>query len=165
MRFKNPFRFCLWSNCLQAKKRRLTSFGFNSYGTQFPYFWIILVASKRFKVACWVLPMIMPILLAFGTSLQQIMLSIRNLRKFSLFHRHAGPRNQNYRFWSVETTHDTFFHQEQPHRKYLRAFDEPQPQFSSNESRKSKLTANDENSARKLTYLMENKFMMQTKIH
>ena len=47
------------------------------------------------------------------------------------FHRHAGPRHQNHRSWSVETTHNTFFHQEQPHREYLREFDEPQPQFSS----------------------------------
>ena len=48
---------------------------------------------------------------------------------------------------------------------YLRVFDEPQPQFSLNESRKSKLPANDQNLARKLTSSIENKFMMQTQIH
>ena len=55
-------------------------------------------------------PMILPMLLAFGTSLKQVMSPIRNPRKFSLFHRHAGPWHQNQRSWSVETTHDTFFH-------------------------------------------------------
>ena len=48
---------------------------------------------------------------------------------------------------------------------YQRAFDEPQPQFSSNESRKSKLPVNYENLARKLTSSIKNKFMMQTQIH
>ena len=46
-------------------------------------------------------------LLVFGTSLQQI---IRNQWRFSPFYRHAGPQHQNYRSWSVKTTHDTFFH-------------------------------------------------------
>ena len=33
----------------------------------------------------------------FGMSLQQVMPPIWNHRKFSLFHRHAGFRHQNYR--------------------------------------------------------------------
>ena len=44
-------------------------------------------------------------------------------------------------------------------------FDEPQPQFSLNESRKLKLPANDENLARKLPSSIKNKFMMLTQIH
>ena len=56
------------------------------------------------------LPMILPILLVFGTSLQQVMPPMRNLWKFSVFHRHAGHCHQNRRSWSVVTTHDTFFH-------------------------------------------------------
>ena len=50
--------------------------------------------------------MILPILLAFGTSRQQVMPPIWNHQKFSLFHCHAGPRHQNHRSWNVETTHD-----------------------------------------------------------
>ena len=59
-----------------------------------------VLASELFPwlwgVSKWLvesLSMILTILLAFGTSLQQLMLPIRNLRKFSLFHRHAGPRH------------------------------------------------------------------------
>ena len=75
------------------------------------------LASKSFlwlwNVSKWT------ILLAFGTSLQQVMPPIRNLGKFSLFHRHAGLRHRNHRSWSVETTQDASFRQEQPHRKYM----------------------------------------------
>ena len=56
MRFKNPFRFCLWSICSQAKKRRSRSLRFNWYGTQFSCFWIIPMALRRFEMACWVTP-------------------------------------------------------------------------------------------------------------
>ena len=52
--------------------------------------------------------MILSIVLVFGTSLHQVMPPIWNLRKFSLFHCHAGPRHRNHRFWSIKTTHDTF---------------------------------------------------------
>ena len=45
---------------------------------------------------------------------------------------------------------------------YLKAFNEPQPQFCSNESRNSKHPANYENLARKLTPSIENKFMIST---
>ena len=51
MRCKIPFRFRLWSSYSQAKKRRSASFGFNSYRTQFPYFWIIPMALSRSKMA------------------------------------------------------------------------------------------------------------------
>ena len=40
----------------------------------------------------------------------KVMPPILHLRKSSLFYRYAGLRRQNYRSWSVETTHDTFFH-------------------------------------------------------
>ncbi|GFU90624.1 hypothetical protein TNCV_4450201 [Trichonephila clavipes] len=43
------------------------------------------------------LPMILTILVAFDTSLDQVMPSILHLRKPSLFHRHAGLRLQNHR--------------------------------------------------------------------
>ena len=95
MRCKNPFRFCLWSSCSQAKKRRSTVLSLKLYGTQFSCFWII--SMRLWGIWKWLvesLPMILTILLAFGTSLQQVMLSIRNLRKFSLFHCHVGPRHQ-----------------------------------------------------------------------
>ena len=49
--------------------------------------------------------------------------------------------------------------------KYLRAFIEPHAQFFSDESKKSKLPANDENLSRKLTSSGENIFVMQTQIH
>ena len=75
------------------------------------------LASKSFPwlwdVSKWLvesLPMILSILLAFGTSLQQVMPPIQNLWKFSHFHRHAGHRHQTHHSWSIETTHDTFFH-------------------------------------------------------
>ena len=45
-----------WSSCSQAKKRRSTSFGFKSYITQFPYFWIIPMALRHFEMARWVTP-------------------------------------------------------------------------------------------------------------
>ena len=47
MRYKNPFRFCLQSSCSQANKRRSTSLGFNSYGIQFPCFWILLMEAEN----------------------------------------------------------------------------------------------------------------------
>ena len=47
----------------------------------------------------------------------------------------------------------------------MTAFDEHQPQFSLNESRKSKLPTTDENLARKLKSLIDKEFMMQTQIH
>ena len=75
----------------------------------FPWLWGIsecLVES---------LPMILPFLLAFGKSHQQVVPPIRNLRKFSLLHRHAGHRHQNHHSWSVETTHDTLFFEEPPY--------------------------------------------------
>ena len=53
--------------------------------------------------------MILPILLLFGTNLQQVMPPIRNLRTFSFFHHHAGSRHQNHRSWGVGTSPDTFF--------------------------------------------------------
>ena len=53
--------------------------------------------------------LILPILLAFVTSLQQVMPPILNLRKFSLFHRYVGSRHQNHRSWSVETIHTRSF--------------------------------------------------------
>ena len=56
MRCENPFRFCLRSSCLHAKKRRSTCLAFNPYETQFPYFWIILMALMRFEMTCWVTP-------------------------------------------------------------------------------------------------------------
>ena len=56
MQCKNPFRFCLWSSCSQAKKRHSTSLGFNSYGTQFLCFWIIPMALRHFEIAYWVTP-------------------------------------------------------------------------------------------------------------
>ena len=54
MRCRNPFRLCLSSSCSQANKRRSTSLGFNSYGTQFSCFWIIPMTLRRFEMACWV---------------------------------------------------------------------------------------------------------------
>ena len=56
MRCENLFWFCLWSSCSQAKKRRSTSLGFNSYKSQFPCFWIIPMALMRFEMASWVTP-------------------------------------------------------------------------------------------------------------
>ena len=44
----------------------------------------------------------------------------------------------------------------------MRAFDEPQPQISSYWSKKLKPSANDENLIRKLTFSIENNFMLQT---
>ena len=81
----------------------------------FPKIWSFILASESFPwlwgVSKWLvesLLMILSIVLAFVTSLQQVMPPIPNLRKFSLFHRNAKPRHQNHRYWSVETTHDTF---------------------------------------------------------
>ena len=45
-----PFKQLFTSKC------RSTSLGFNSYGTQFPCFWIIPMALRRFEMACWVTP-------------------------------------------------------------------------------------------------------------
>ena len=53
--------------------------------------------------------MILPIILAFGTILKQVMPSIRNLQKFSIFHRHAGPRHQNHRSWALKPLTTRFF--------------------------------------------------------
>ena len=52
----SKYRLCLWSSCSQAKKRRSTSLDSNSYETQFPCFWIIPMALRRFEMACWVTP-------------------------------------------------------------------------------------------------------------
>ena len=52
---KTIFDF-VWSSCSQTKKRRSTSLGFNSYGTQFPCMWIIPMALRRFEMAYWVTP-------------------------------------------------------------------------------------------------------------
>jgi len=38
-----PFRLCLASSISHVKNRRSTFLGFSLYGTQFPYFWIILL--------------------------------------------------------------------------------------------------------------------------
>ena len=54
------------------------------------------------------LPMIVPILFDFDTSLVQVMPPILHLRKPSFFHRYAGLRCQNYRSWSVETAIRSF---------------------------------------------------------
>ena len=91
MRCKNSFQFYLWNSCSQATKRCSTSLGFNRYGTQFPCFWIIPMALRRFEMACLVTPNESANSSCVWLSLQQVMPPIRNLWKFSLFHRHAGP--------------------------------------------------------------------------
>ena len=53
---KKTFLFCNWSSCSRVKRRRSTSLGFNSYGTQFPSFWIIPNAFKRFETVVWSTP-------------------------------------------------------------------------------------------------------------
>ena len=74
------------------------------------------LASESFPwlwgVSKWLvesLPIILTILLAFGKSLQQIMPPIWNLRKFSPFHRHSGPRHHNHRQGCAVTRHSRFF--------------------------------------------------------
>ena len=42
------FLFCRWSSSLHMTKRRSTSLGFNSHGTQCPCFWTIPNTLKRF---------------------------------------------------------------------------------------------------------------------
>ena len=108
-----PLISTLWDHCIgptvdMLQNRRLSA----SIRTE-PKF----LASESFPwlwdVSKWLvepLSMLLPILLMFGMSFQKVMPLIRNLRKFSLFHRQAGLRHQNYRSWSVETTHDTFFY-------------------------------------------------------
>jgi len=39
-----------------VKNRCSTFFSFNSYGTQFPCFWIIPNDFKRYEIVCWVTP-------------------------------------------------------------------------------------------------------------
>lgn len=51
IRCKKAFRFGRWSSSSQRKKRRSTSLGFNSYGTQFTYFYIVPYAFKRAETA------------------------------------------------------------------------------------------------------------------
>ena len=41
-----------WTDRWHASKS--TSLDFNSYGTQFPCSWIILIPLRRFEMACWV---------------------------------------------------------------------------------------------------------------
>jgi len=50
IRCKKLFLLCLWSNNSQVILRLSTSLSFNSYGIQFPCFWIIPMAFKRLKI-------------------------------------------------------------------------------------------------------------------
>ena len=45
--------FYCWSSCTHEQRRRPTSLGFKSYGTQFLCFWIISNAFKRFETVVW----------------------------------------------------------------------------------------------------------------
>ena len=54
--YKKPFRFCLWSSCSHVKKRRSTSLGLSSCGTQYTCFCTIPIALRRFQIAGWVTP-------------------------------------------------------------------------------------------------------------
>lgn len=53
---KNPFLFCLWSSCSQVNLPLSTSFFFNSFGTQFPCFWMKPAALQREEIADCVTP-------------------------------------------------------------------------------------------------------------
>ena len=162
MRCRNPFRLCLSSSCSQANKRRSTSLGFNSYGTQFLCFWIIPMALRRFEMACWVTPNDVPIFLDFDTSLAQVMPPILRLLSST------AMLVFDVKIIVLEALKPlmtrSFTNSHKSHHKYLRAFDEPQLQISSYWSKKLKPPANDENLARKLTFSIENNFMMQTQI-
>ena len=46
---QKPFLFCRWSSSSHVTKRHSTSLDFNSYGTQYPCFWIIPNIFKRFE--------------------------------------------------------------------------------------------------------------------
>ena len=89
-----------WTDHWYAGSMMLQNQRFSASTRTEPYF----LASESFPwiwgVSKWLvesLPMFLLILLAFGTSLQQVMSPVRNLQKFSLLHRHAGPRHQNRR--------------------------------------------------------------------
>ena len=159
MRCRNPFRLCLSSSCSQANKRRSTSLGFNLYGNflaseSFPWLWGVL------KWLVESLPMIVPILLDFDTSLAQVMPPILHLLSSTamlVFDIKITVLE------ALKPRHVLSLIAASPH-KYLRAFDEPQPQISSYWSKKLKPPANDENLACKLTFSIENNFMVQTQI-
>ena len=75
---------------------------FNIFWLQFVWNTISLLLNHShgfdaFRNGLLSLPINLPTLLAFDTSLQQAMPSILNLRKFCLLYRHASPRHQNQR--------------------------------------------------------------------
>ena len=81
---KKPFRLCLVSSISYVKNRRSTFLSFNSYGTQFPCFWIIPNDFKRYEIVCWVTPNVSASSFC-GTNLHPIMLPIPRLRTLSAF--------------------------------------------------------------------------------
>ena len=90
--------------CVEYRSPVMVSLRFQQLIKHHTVLVMIFLTSESFLwlwgVSKWLvesLPMILPIILAFGTSLQQVMHPIRNLPKFSFFHSHVGPRHQIYR--------------------------------------------------------------------
>ena len=156
-----PSVFAFQAASQENKHRSTTSFSFNSYGTQFPCFWIILMALRRFEMA-WVTPNDRANSSWFWhESCSSNASNSASLKTFFLPQscRSSTSKSPFLKRWN-HSRHILSLIAASSY-KYLRAF-EPQPQISSYWSKKLKPPANDENLARKLTFSIENNFMIDS---